>query len=320
MLAELKFVQGGIAKKDFEEALTHFKISNGIIKSYNGRVALSTPIALNLDITPKAVPFMKAIAACNDTVQLHMTPAGRLSIKSGPFKVFVECLDNAAFPDVEPEGDIIPVSGDFMKAIRAIAPFIADDASREWARGILFRGTSAYATNNIIIVQYWLGHTFPVEVNVPKTAIAELIRINEEPTHLQVTATSITFHFTGNRWLRTQTFNNVWPDVNKVLDRPSNQVKFPEDFFAGLAILKPFMDKLERVFFEDGKMSTHANDVEEGAVMMATGLPATGIFNLVQLTSLEGLIDSIDLTQYPAPCLFYGGDRIRGAMVGIRPT
>lgn len=315
MLADLKFVQGAVAKKDFVPALTHFKIAGGRIQGYNGCISLSSPIALDLDVTPRALPFIKAIETCKDSVALSLTPTKRLSIKSGKFKAFVECTDEV-FPEVIPEGETIPLKNGIMKAIQTLAPFIAQDASRPWATGVLFRGNSAFATNNIIITEQWLGYRFPVEVNIPMAAIKELLRIKEEPTHLQVTDTAITFHYENNRWLRSQLSSLDWPDVAPLLNRETNQQPLPENFFSLLAELAPFTDELDRVHLSPGKISTSIED-GEGASNEVPGLVATGCFNIKQLLLLEGKIKTIDLTQYPAPCNFYD-NTFRGAIVGIR--
>ena len=45
MLKALKFVQGAVSKKDLVPALTHFRIENGTVRSYNGMLALCTPIS-----------------------------------------------------------------------------------------------------------------------------------------------------------------------------------------------------------------------------------------------------------------------------------
>lgn len=315
MLDALKFVQGAVAKKDFVQALTHFHISGGFIKGYNGSLALCSPIDLDLEATPKADPFIKAIATCKDTVQLNMTPAGRLSIKSGSFRAFVDCIDEA-YPDIQPEGEVLELDGTLLEALKKLNPFIAEDASRQWARGILFRGRSAFATNNVTLVEYWLGYDFPVEVNIPKPAVQELIRIGEEPTKVQVCENSVTFHYASGRWLRTQTYSTQWPDVAKILDRDSTQQPFPEGFFEALADLLPFADDLERVYFLNTRMAT--TPVEGlGASVDLVGLPEQGIYNIRQLQLLEAVAETIDLSQYPAPCLFYG-DRVRGAIVGMR--
>ena len=316
MLTPLKFVQGAVAKKDFVPALNHFRIEGGLVKGYNGMIALCAPIDLDLAITPKALPFIKAIQTCNDTISLHVTDKGRLSIKSGAFKAFVDCIQED-YPKVEPEGETIELDGKFLRAVKILAPFIAEDASRPWARGILFRGQSAYATNNVVIAEHWLGSNFPVTVNVPKQAVAELLRIDEEPTHLQITESSVTFHFAGNRWLRTQTYSLDWPDMARVMDTPSNPASFPEGMFDAIETLVPFVEELPAIhFMPDGSVTTSKHE-GTGAAVQLPFFGAVGTFNIHQFLLLNGVATQIDLTTYPRPCIFYG-NHIRGAIVGLK--
>lgn len=316
MLEALKFVKGAVARKDLVPVLTHFSISGGLIKGFNGRLALCSPIELELEALPRAAPFIKAVETCRETVQMHMTPAGRLAIKSGGFKAFIDCVEDGSFPEIEPDGfEIIPEPG-FLEAVKTLAPFIADDASRPWARGILFRGPSAFATNNICLLEYWLGYNFPVEINVPQDAVREIIRIGEDPEKIQVTDTSATFHFSGSRWLRTQLFDLGWPDLAKVLERESSQQPVPENLFDALEELAPFVEKDGRVYLSPGALSTSTEE-GSGALSEVEGIISDGCFNGKQLALLNGVADSIDLSSYPAPCIFYG-DRIRGAIIGMR--
>lgn len=316
MLSDLKFVQGAVAKKDYEPALTHFCIRDGKILGYNGAIALCTPTDLNLNCMPKAVPFVKAVQTCRDTVELHLTANGQLSVRSGNFTAHVGCLEEQDYPNVAPEGQIIDLKdGHLLEALEVLSPFVAEDASRSWARGILLRGQSAYATNNIIIIEKWLGYTFPIEVNIPDEAVNELIRIGEEPIQIQVAENSITFHFAQNRWLRCQLLTTEWPDVSKVLDRPSDPKPVPEGFFTALEDLTPFIDDLEHVYLHSDVVSTVPID-GIGATVKIPGMIEAGIYNIRQLRHLEGVIKEIDLTQAPAPCLFYG-DKLRGAIVSM---
>lgn len=315
MLDALRFVQGAVAKKDFVPALTHFRIEGGTIRGFNGMLGLCCPIDLDLDVSPKATQFVKAVQTCKDTIQLHMTPAGRLSVKSGKFKALVDCIQEA-FPEVAPEGADVPLDGGLLKVLKLLAPFIADDASRPWARGILFRGQSAFATNNINLIEYWLGYTFPVEINIPKTAVTELIRIGEEPNRLQITENSVTFHFPGKRWLRSQTYSTQWPDVSRILDQPASPSVIPAGLWDAATDLAPFTDELGRLFLAPGAITTGHGE-GAGAVVELPEILANGCFNFQQLLLLKGVAHTIDLTNYPKPCIFYG-DRIRGAIVGLR--
>lgn len=315
MLDSLKFVQGAVAKKDFVNTLTHFNIKEGRITGFNGLLALSSPIPLDIDITPKATQLFKAIAACTGTVQLHLTPSRKLAVRSGKFQAYVDCIEEP-YPDVQPEGEVtITLPETFLDTVRALNPFVAEDDSRRWARGILFKDMSAMATNNVVLVEYWTGHTFPTAVSIPKPAVQELLRIGVTPTSLQIGEKSITFHYEDGRWLRTQQYETSWPDISKVLDKESNQQPADGSIFEAINTLAPFVDDLGRIFFLGDTVATSPN--EEATASIKLSCHAGGIFNLKQLALLEGVATTMDLSQYPAPCLFYGHN-LRGAISGMR--
>lgn len=327
LLEALKFVKGSVARKDPVPALTHFDIRNGAIRGFNGVICMSAPIALDIDCQPKAVPFIKAIEICeglDSTPALSMTTAGKLTIKSGKFKVHIECSPDP-FPDIQPEGDRIEVSPGLLAAFKALAPMIAEDASRPWARGILLREGSAFATNNVVIGQYWVGASLPFDMNIPDECVKEILRVKMDPTGISATPQSVAFHYADGSWIKSQLLTTDWPNVSPVLDRPSSPAPVPPDFFPDLARLAPYADTTRRVFIRGGSLSTH---VEEGsgasAAVEGLGETLRGVYNLDLLRSLDGLVASIDLSLYPQPALFFGPNTdagypvLRGAVVGMK--
>lgn len=316
MYNSLKFCAGSVAKKDFVADLKHFVIEGGRVRGFNGTLAISTPIPFDIDCMPNAEQLIKAVSKCDDTIQLSLTKAGRLSVKSGVFKAFIDCIQGET-NHVEPEGEFVEFDGEvLLKGIQAAAPFIGSDASRPWANGILIKGQSLYATNNVMLVEYWLGAQFPIVVNIPKAAIREMQRINEAPINAQVTTNSITFHYSGDRWLRTQLYATEWPDLSKVLNRPSEQLPVDERIFEGLESVKAFVDKMGTIFLLPGEMRTHF-DEQEGAGFALEGFGFKGKYNLEMLTLLKNTATTIDWSTYPGPCMFQG-ERIRGAIIGMR--
>ncbi len=315
MLAELKFVQGSVAKKDFLPALSHFRIENGTVRGYNGKLALCSPIPLDLACTPKAAPLVRAIGNCDETVTLTLTAAGRLAVRSGGFKAFIDCVEGET-PHVEPEGDEFVINGEALLAgLTAIAPFVSDDASRPWSNGVLLRGQSAFATNNVILVEYWLGVDFP-EYNIPREAIKEMLRIGEAPVTAQADKNSLTFHYTGGRWIRSQLLETGWPDLARVLNVASAPTPIDPQIFVGLATIKPFVDKIGRVLFNEGRMTTHESADEGASFDCATPLPE-GVYALEMIALLEGVATKADWSLYPKPAMFFG-ERLRGAIIGMR--
>lgn len=317
MLTELKFVQGAVAKKDFIPALTHFRIENGTVRGFNGVMAICCPIPFNLSCSPKAEMLVKAIGNCEETIAMHLTPAGRLSIKSGKFKAFVDCIGGET-PHALPEGDSVAIDGDtLLRALKALSPFLGDDASRPWSNGVLFTGNSAFATNNVILAEYWTSMNLPHAINIPKTAVTEILRIGEPPVSMQMTENSITLHYSEQRWLRTQLFDASWPDLSKILDRESKPAPLNEELFAALEVLKPFADKYGSVIFRgDGVVATH-HDATEGACYELENFAHAGVYNVDMLYKLKGAAAMIDWTTYPEPCMWFG-ENLRGAIIGMR--
>jgi len=315
MLKALKFVQGAVAKRDYVPAMTHFVIEDGHVRSFNGTMGLSSPIEIDLHCAPKAAPMVQAINHCDEVVALGLTASNRLRVQSGPFKAFIDCVELDTVPHQHPTGAQVDIKGkELLAAIDALLPFVGDDASRPWTNGILLRGQSAFATNNVCLVEYWLGVDLPHTINIPMGAVKELARIGEPPLHAQVDENSITFHYASGAWVRTQLYSTDWPDVHAILDRPSNPEPIPSTLFEGLVYVKPFVDQLQHVHFIEGYLRTHEDD-ELGASYKVEGLHDTGLFRLGMLAKLEGVATKIDFSSEPVT---FFGDKVRGVILGLR--
>jgi len=323
MIRALKFVKGAVAKKDFQPALTHFRIKDGTVVGFNGIIALSSPIDLDLTAYPQAFKFVQAIERCNaTTTSIHLTPGGRLSIKSGSFKALIECNDQTEILDrILPEGVGAEVPGEIISAFKVLEPFMGTDASRPWSNGILLRGQSAYVTNNIIVAELWIGKELP-EMNIPAMAIRELIRIGQEPIALSMAENSVTFHFDNGRWMRTQLLIDQWPDVSRMLDQKGDFKPLPEGFFTSVEMLEPFLDKEGHVYFRGNRVSTIPypdGDEGGGAVVDTDGVPEYGAYNYEHLVSLKGVVSTIDFSVHPKACPFRG-NKMRGIFMGMYDT
>lgn len=315
MLKELQFVRGSVGKSKVDMSLSHFNISGGRVKGFNGVLSICTPIPLDLECQPDASQLIKAIGNCKAAVDITTTPGGKLRLKSGNFKAFINCVEDP-LPDVEPEGELVPVNGVAMlDAMKKLIEFVGDDASRQWTNGIMFRGKVAMATNNVCLVQAWIGSVFPMDANVPAVAVRELIRINEIPKFVSMTDNSMTFHYTDDRWLRTQLYSTDWPDVDTMFAVDWHPHAIPDNLWDGIEAIAPFQDKLNRVYFQDGVMTTSLED-ETGASVEIENMPNC-LFNINMLKLLREHATKIDFSQYPAPGYFVG-DKIRGLIVGIR--
>lgn len=317
MLKELKFVQGAVAKKDLLPAMTHFRIEGGTVRSYNGTLAISSPLPFDIDCCPKADQLVKAIGLCDDTITLSITPGGKLRIVSGSYRDYIELVEGET-PHVGPEGAPLDFDGQvLLDAFKLMYPFIGNDASRPWSAGILLNGQSAYATNNTCVVEYWLGAPFPHQINIPRACIKEMLRVDEAPTHGQISGNSVTFHYEDGRWIRSQLLNVEWPleMIGKILNVPSNPVPVPAELFTAIDKLKARADGTSRVYINNGLLTTSQQE-EEGASYELDGIEFVGCYNMAMFALLNGVVETADFTLYPDPAMFFGGP-MRGAIVGM---
>lgn len=322
MLPALKFVQRGVARRDLVPGLSHFRIKNGRCTGFNGAMALSAPVDIQLNIAPAAGAFIRALEACEDVISLRMDGPSKLIVRSGNFRTAVPCLPLEQLPEIEPEGTVVAPQQSILKAFEVLSPFIGIDASREWACGILLREDSAFVTNNIVLAQYWLGSHFPTPVNIPSNAVEEILNLHEELVSVQVANNSITFHYADGRWIRSQLISISWPNINDPLDQCWKGAAFkpiPAGMATALQKLVRFGDKKDnRCYFRGTDIATtKEGTLDGGALVEMPGLPEQGCFTTKYLADVLSVAQGIDFDQYPMPVPFYG-ENLRGGIVGIR--
>jgi len=313
----LNFIKGSIANKDLVPELQHVQIKDGRITGFNGTLSLSAPVDLP-DVVPKADTFIKAVntAAEIDAEATVTLNEGRMKISAGTFTAYIECLTEWETGLPGPSGKKQNIKADIIPVLKKLLPFISQDASRPWSRGILFRGTCAYVTNNICLVQMYTGARLPFEAVVPIGTIKEMLRIKEEPNAISFDGNTLTFYYEKDRWLKSCIIDGSWPDIEKMLNdiALNDGEQFPENFFDNLSKLVPFLGEDKSVFFNDGLMST--SEHEKVGTNFKIDLPYKMRFNGDQLLLLEKVASKIDFASYPKPCTFFG-DKLRGLIMGM---
>lgn len=325
MLDELKFVQGGVGKTDVVAAMTHFCIENGEIRATNGRIALGSPIACDLNIKPKAKPLVAAISDCEDTIALSLTPAGKLRIRSGDFAASVDCTgEDYHYP--RPEGVAARVDGEkLILALAALKPFMADRRTeKEFAKGVCLRGKSAFATNGVAVGEYWIGSDFPMEAIIPYEAVVELLRIKKAPQFIQMTDRSITFQYEGRKWLRTALIAAKFPDTEPLFSK-IKQVegpfrKLPDDIFTVVKKLKKHIDEDGFFYLDEGNVRTTL-DMADGARHKLVFAHDLYRLKLADFLTLEGFVNEVKLSTFESGLpMFFRGGAFRAALSPANPN
>lgn len=250
MLDALNLVKGAVSDKDLVPALTHLAVNDGRIHGFNGRVHISTPCKelKGFCFTVPMVPFLAAIEACEGEPKIMLvegTDKRMLTVRSaGDFLATIPYGDIQQFPIPDPSKAKKQKLKNLLQALAALRPFIGQDATRPWSASIKFQGCIAMATNNVILVEASLESLIPT-MALPIFAVEELLRLGRDPTHMTVEPNAATFHYgTGEGlWLRTQLFEQPWPDAKAILKAAhegSKQVKIPAGLLKAVQQVRPF--------------------------------------------------------------------------------
>lgn len=317
----LKFVKGAVGAKDFVAEMSHFKIKDGKISAFNGRMSLCHPIDLSMDVYPKARFFERALAALppetDGPMSITVTQTGRLSIKAGAFKAQVHChmdVPEGFFP--QPEGEVHEINLGLLDIFKDVYPFTAEDASRPWAQAVRLEGNSAFATNNTVLVERWCTATFPSPIVITKECVKEMLRIGIEPCGLQIGQSSATFHYPNGAWLRTQFMNDEWPpNFREIIDQPrGGLMEVPPDFHENMKRLEHFIEDSGIIQIRGNLMSTTSVDSEGASI--ETPLPlGDSSFHIAVLVKISSIATKIDCRHTP---MVFVAPRMRGVAMPMR--
>ena len=313
-LTALRFVALA-QREDGEPYQTHLILSNGTAISYDGTLAAGAITNEALEACPHTDLLIKALARASGSVAITQTSANKLTIKSDndKFTAHVACLPREIMPTITPDNPIAPINNEFIAGLKQIAGVATENGTHVVTSSILVRRFSMVATDRNIMFEYWHGIDLPTFA-LPKAAAIALVKCGKELQWFGFSQHSVTFYFTDNTWLRSQLYDGVWPDVDRILETPSNPWPVPPSFYDGVRAVAPFNEQ-GWVTFKKGKLASDAAE-GEGAEYNVAGVPEGPVFNAKYLLMLEPLAKTVDFVALPGKAAFFG-DKLRGVMMGV---
>lgn len=321
MLKTLKFIAAALDKGGHLPGSDFFRIAGGMIQANSGKIAIQAPLEISLECAPHGEQFMRAVAACDDVISLHVE-SGKLVVKSGKFKTHVNLIGIEKARHFAPAGPMHAAGEALTPILSRMLPFVSDDASR-WGNAVKFAGHSIIATNSIVLVETWLPVPFPVPAILARESVAQIAALKSEPVAVQDDERALAFHLPGGAWIACPKLVTPWPDTSPVF---ASAAKYSGPYLAGEALaevfasvakIAPFCGPSRAVYFHKGRVSTcPAGD--PGTDVDCDASPGKGIFHCDQLAGLRDTCDRIGFGAYPGPVPFFHGERTRGIIVGFQ--
>ncbi|MCW2763965.1 MAG: hypothetical protein JWR85_4166 [Marmoricola sp.] len=309
----LKFVS--IAQKEKgEPRQTHCILGNGWIVASDGGISAGCRIEDEIQAAPHTRRMIAALQKATGQISIVQLASGKLSIKGGKFSTLVPCLDIADMPDVSPDPQIALLTNEIKRGFAACA-VLANEASPEpYRAGVLLQANSIVGTNGHALIEYWHGIDLPPGLMIPKASAMAVAGCPKNLVGFGFTDRSVTFHFEDFSFIKTQLFNDQFPDYARLLDKECNPWPIPPDFFTAIDTIEEFSDN-GLLYFDNNLMKSSRND-SEGATYEVAGLVGGMGFNHKYLKAVQPEFKKAAFDPAGGEVLFFG-DVSRGIVKGI---
>lgn len=324
MREAFELTRGAVSKKDLVPVLTHFAVHDGYVHGYNGRIHICSPAlgAKKLSFTIPAVLALAALDSCRGELTLtHEEERVTVVDSASKFKAVLPTGKIEEFPVPKQIVPPVKISTPILPTLRALAPFIGEDASRPWCASVRFQNGMAYATNNVVAVSipFKLKGAAGLNCALPMFAVEELLRIGQEPLAIaQEDTHALWFFLPHDVWIRTQLIAEGWPDVGAVLDKVHEGAKLAPvsgKLRDAVERVKPFCPdpKLPAIVFKDGHVRTR----DGASTASFPGFPGThGTYHADPLLTVLAAATSADWSKFPR-VPFVGANGLRGGIMGL---
>lgn len=320
LLEALEFV--AVGTNDNEEYQNYVSLIGNMAIATNGQVSAGHPIAEELTLCPRLDRLKFALQKCGKSLVISETPGYQLSVKGDKLRALVPCIQSSELPHVAPDMPLVELGDRLKEAFRVCGTLASEAGKRVIEASLLLEANTCTGTDGYRIMQYWHGIDLPPAMVIPKVFAAGIVKQSKPITGFGFSwghdgkVSSVTIWFEGGAWIKTQCYQDSWPDIGHLLNVNSFPVEVPKELFEGIEAVSNFNDE-NFVTFGDGKVMSHDSDAV-GAVYEVAGLQAGKKFNGKLMKPLAPFVKTIDLTTFEDRAFFFGGEPsnpIRGIII-----
>ena len=296
---------------------THILLQNKTATAFNGTIGAGCIIDEDLHAAPHAKTVLNALTKCGENYSLTQLDQSKLSIKSGPFKAIVPCIDPALLYFPTPDPLQASIDDKFKEALQLIEKIKPENGQRVITLSFLLNGESVIATDGKILVEAWHGLNLPTNVPIPKAIIPVLLS-SKKLVGFGSSPSTVTFYLEDNSFIRSQLYAEAWPDISHVTDKPSSPIPVPKDFFKGLEAIGAFSAN-GMVYFKDNLLKSHDNE-GSGAEFEVEGIKQGPVYSIKYLSIIKDMADKIDFyvpAERKSLMLSFTGPKVRGILMGF---
>lgn len=296
----------------------HIQFVDGQLLGFNGVLSAGTKCEQTFKICPHADLLKRAMKKCGKTINFNEISENVLSVTSEKFRAVIPCVPLVEMPDVEPDPNIAVIDERIIKGFDVLGPLVKDDAKTVLEASILLQTNTMVATDKVIMCEYWHGNSLPPNLIIPKIFINAVLASKKKPIGFGWSqGKTITFHFDDGSWLKTQLFNEGWPDWMPIINVETHPVSFDQSIFEAVEKVADFsVDGV--VYFSTGAVRSHDDMVQGASCEAPVQLMAGAAFNAKKFLFLRGKCDAAELNASARALFAFSNDPPMRAVLATR--
>ena len=272
---------------------THILIKDKTATAFNGTIGAGCIIEEDLTVAPHTKTFLNALMKCGEHYTLTQLD-NKLSIKSGPFKAIIPCIDPTLLCFPTPDANIAPIDDKFKEALSIVEKVKPENGQKIFLVANLLNGPSIIAK-----------------------ALIPVILDSKKLIGFGISQSTVTFYLEDNSFIRSQLYAEAFPDLASILNRPSTPITIPDTFFKGLDAIKEFSIN-GFVYFEDGKLLSRSSE-GIGAEFEIPELKKGPVYSIKYLSLIKDIAEKIDFyvpAERDSSMISFVGKGCRGVLMG----
>jgi hypothetical protein len=276
------------------------------VTTFNGIVTLGHPVQGDLSACVQSKRLLAALHRIDGAYSIAQD-GSKLTVQGGKLKVPIACYPLDLLASGQPDPICGLLSNDFRTALDFVGQWAVETGSSVEMSSVLCKGQSVFSTDRIVAVEYWHGINFP-ELVIPKTFITLLSKIKFGIVAFGFSDNSLTIHFENKAWIKTQLYQDKWPNLIPMFDRQTEQKQLPIGFKEAINNLFEFAEI--NIIVGNEAINTHKK--AELSASFDIKCDQTGIFNSAKLASVLPYIETIDFCSDTNKVALFYGKNIRG--------
>ena len=215
----IRWLNEALSAKDLVTGMTYYRVKDKEIKATDGRLTASHPWPFGGEFLAPGAEFEKILRRMDGEPKIEIAE-NAIKLRCGRNSGTIQTLPLSEwdYPGVE-AAKWLPMPADLPQVLKALRPFISDNASQAWALCVALESGWAYATNNIALAGARCQDLGAIKALLPVWAIDFVLGRAEGLTHWSWSPNYVAFKWGNGAWMRSQLTIGQFPEKAAALVR-----------------------------------------------------------------------------------------------------